>query len=106
MGFFANLFRNKKDDLEGLVRQGAVIIDVRTAQEFAAGHISGSKNIPLDSLTKKLTEIRKLKKPVITVCQSGIRASTAAFLLEKNGVQVTNGGAWANVNKVLKPVHG
>ena len=88
-----------------MVKRGVVIIDVRSPQEFTAGHIRGSRNVPLDELIKMISEVKTLNKPVITVCQSGVRSSTAAFLLRKNGVQAINGGCWTNVDELLSAVN-
>ena len=57
-------------------------IDVRSASEFAAGHIPGATNIPLNELEARLGDVAK-KKPVLLICQSGTRAAMAAELLEK-----------------------
>jgi phage shock protein E len=89
-----NLFNRKRTDFTSLIREGAVIIDVRTAGEFREGHIPGSRNIPLDNIQSRLGEIKKLQKPVITVCRSGARSSMARSVLASGGVTVYNGGAW------------
>ena len=99
MNFFKNLFHNSTT-LQQFLNEGAVIIDVRTPQEFASGHVKGSKNIPLDSLQNRFEEIRSANKPVITVCQSGMRSSTAKSFLQGKGLKVINGGSWTNLNKI------
>ena len=53
-------------------REKAVVVDVCEAEEFASGHVGGSKNIPLNQLEEKLPAVVKNKAlPVILVCQSG-----------------------------------
>jgi rhodanese-related sulfurtransferase len=99
MGFLKNLF-GKPTDLRQLLDEGAVIIDVRSPLEFNNGHIKGSKNIPLDTLQRRLDEIVKFNKPLITVCQSGMRSSTAKSFLEGKGLRVVNGGSWSALNKI------
>ena len=99
MNFFKNLFRNSTT-LQQFLDEGAVIIDVRTPQEFASGHVKDSKNIPLDSLQNRFEEIRSANKPVITVCQSGMRSGTAKSFLQGKGLKVINGGSWAKLNKI------
>ena len=99
MSFLKNLF-HKSTILQQFLDEGAIIIDVRSAQEFDSGHIKGSKNISLDSLQTRFEEIRSLNKPVITVCQSGIRSSTAKAFLQGKGLKVINGGSWAGLNKL------
>jgi len=74
---------------------------VRTPYEYDSGHIKGSKNIPLDALQNKWEEIRRLNKPVITVCHSGMRSGTAKSFLEAKGLKVVNGGSWAALNKIV-----
>ena len=91
--FIRGLFRPKVDFIK-LVREGAVIIDVRTKDEYQAGHIKASKNIPLDLIKHEITTLKKLNKPVITVCRSGNRSGIAKAILTAAGIQVYNGGAW------------
>ena len=76
-----------------MVSNGAIIVDVRTSAEFKAGHIPGSKNFPLDNIRTKVAELKKLNKPVITVCRSGARSGKAKGILNSAGIEVYNGGA-------------
>ena len=63
-------------------RSKPLILDVRDATEFAAGHIQGAKNIPLAELASRLKEIEKFKdKPVLVHCQRGMRAKSACSIL-------------------------
>ena len=94
-------FGNKSNNLQDFITKGAIIIDVRTTDEFASGHIKGSKNIPLDIISSKIVEIKKLNKPVITCCRSGMRSNQATFILKQNGIEVTNGGGWESLNRKL-----
>lgn len=84
-------------DFKGLLQQGAIIVDVRTPGEFAAGHIKGSLNIPLDSIKPKLDSLKKKGKPVITVCRSGARSRIAVGILKQAGMEAYNGGAWISL---------
>ena len=102
INFIKNFFNKEKTDFASLVREGAVIIDVRTAGEFTEGHIRGSRNIPLDSIKNRLAEIKKLQKPVITVCRSGARSNMARSILASGGVTVYNGGAWNVLQSRIK----
>jgi phage shock protein E len=99
--FFSKLFNREQTDFAALVKQGAIIIDVRTIGEYKSGHIKGSRNIPLDSIKGKLAEIRKLQKPVITVCRSGARSGMAKSILLANGMVAYNGGAWDHLERKL-----
>lgn len=82
-----------------LIANGATIVDVRTAREYATGHIKGSVNIPLDALSSQLKKIKK-DKPVITCCASGMRSSSARAILKSNGfTDVHNAGSWFSLKK-------
>ncbi len=88
-------------DYAELMKKGAQIIDVRTPAEFNGGHIKGSVNIPLDSLQKQLSKIKKTQ-PVITCCASGMRSGAAKQILQANGyTEVYNGGGWAGLQNKL-----
>jgi phage shock protein E len=94
--FFKTLFGlGPKTDYAGLVKNGAVIVDVRTKGEYAGGHIKGSINIPLDQLRSNLNKLSDKKKPVITCCASGMRSASAKAVLKAAGYEeVYNGGGW------------
>lgn len=102
MDMIKNLFGfGTPTDYKALMAQGATIVDVRTKQEYAGGHISGSVNIPLDILTSNLSKIKK-DKPVITCCASGMRSASAKSILTANGyTDVHNGGGWAGLQGKL-----
>ena len=66
--------------------KNAVVVDVRTPDEFAGGSILGARNLPLDGLAGRLAELARYKsRPVIVVCQSGARSGRALTLLRKDG---------------------
>lgn len=92
--FIKKLFGSSSADLGQLIANGAVVLDVRTKAEYDAGHIKGSKHIPLDKIKAQVDGIRKLNKPVITVCRSGSRSAMAKSILSGAGVEVYNGGSW------------
>lgn len=93
LSFLKKLF-GPSADYKQLVANGALIIDVRTTQEYRSGHIDRSQNIPLDQIKGKIPELKKAGKPVITVCKSGARSSMAASILKAAGFEVYNGGSW------------
>ena len=97
---FKNLFK-PLTDLTKLVKEGAVIVDVRTKDEFRMGHIEGSENIPLDTVKKELEKMKKLNKPIVTVCRSGNRSAMAKSILSSAGIQAYNGGAWTLLKRKL-----
>ncbi|HEU4621143.1 MAG TPA: rhodanese-like domain-containing protein [Burkholderiaceae bacterium] len=88
--------------------KNAVLVDVRKPDEFASGHIVGSKNVPLDELGSRVNDIHKNKAhPIIVVCATGRRASAACAQLKAAGygdVAVLDGGiaAWQAAGLPLK----
>ncbi len=88
-------------DYKELVKNGAQIIDVRSKEEYAAGHVSGSINIALGDLTNNLKKINK-QNAIITCCASGMRSASAKAQLKSVGYSnVYNGGGWASLNQKL-----
>lgn len=68
-----------------------LVIDVRTPEEYAKGHIPEAINIPIDELTGKLQQLQVSKdRPIVTVCDRGGRSSRAALLLQRMGYQATS----------------
>ncbi|MCW5221164.1 rhodanese-like domain-containing protein [Verminephrobacter aporrectodeae] len=69
-------------------REKAVVIDVCGAEEFAAGHVGGARNVPLGELEERLPALVKNKAlPVVLVCASGARAKRAAAIARKLGYE-------------------
>lgn len=88
------------DDLERAIQRGAVILDVRTAREYASGHIEGSINISLGTIRERFSDLNP-DKVYITTCSHGLRSIKAESLLKENGFKhVYNGGAWEDLNKI------
>ncbi|MES2727256.1 MAG: rhodanese-like domain-containing protein [Bacteroidota bacterium] len=86
-----------------LVKQGAVIIDVRSKAEYASGHIPGSLHIPVNEIGSKLGQFKDKNQPIITCCASGMRSASAKSILKANGyTQVYNGGAWSSLQNKIK----
>ena len=91
----------KSESVKEYMDKGAVIIDVRTVGEFREGHIKNSKNIPLGNIFSKVNEIKRLEKPVIVCCRSGMRSAQAASILKNSGIDVMNGGGWQSLENKL-----
>jgi rhodanese-related sulfurtransferase len=73
-------------DAVRLINKGALVIDVRKAEEYAAGHIVNARNVALDKLQQGDDAIKKQKdKILLTVCDSGSQAGRAADLLRRTG---------------------
>lgn len=68
-----------------LAKAGAVVVDVRTPQEYAAGHVEGAINIPFDELPRRAAEIGPPTTPIVLYCRSGHRAGIAAAALRAAG---------------------
>lgn len=85
-----------------LVKNGAIILDVRSKGEFAGGHIKGAVNISVDTLRNNLLKLKDKNQPIITCCASGMRSVSAKNILLSNGyTQVYNGGGWSSLqNKI------
>lgn len=81
-----------------LIARGAVVIDVRTAEEYASGHLSGAINIPVQELPGRIAEIDTLvagdrTRPIVVYCAAGARAAKARTQLDAVGFSsVVNGG--------------
>lgn len=102
MNLFQKLFGSAPAvDLKSMIDEGAFLVDVRTPGEFNSGHVKGSVNIPLDSVTQQLAKF-KGKKNIIVFCRSGNRSGQAKSILEQHGfTNVVNGGAWDNVSQYV-----
>jgi rhodanese-related sulfurtransferase len=89
-------------------REKAVVVDVCESEEFAAGHVAGARNIPLNQLEQRLPEVVKNKGlPVVLVCQTGGRAQRALGIAKTLGYDkavVLGGGmgAWKEANLPLE----
>ncbi|MFN4079745.1 MAG: rhodanese-like domain-containing protein [Saprospiraceae bacterium] len=100
--FLKKMFNSAPEvDYRQLTQQGALILDVRSPEEYKGGHIPGSTNIPLDQLAGKIQSIVRQKKPVITVCRSGARSGMAVDILRRAGVEAYNGGPWGSLQRKL-----
>lgn len=84
-----------------LMRNGAVIIDVRTGQEYDSGHIAGAKNIPIERLGTRAQELKQMRVPIICCCATGIRSAAASRLLQSKGIEAYNGGSWSRLANKL-----
>lgn len=85
------------EDARALVQGGALLLDVRSPEEFAAGHLDGAVNIPVDALEARLDEVGPKERAVVVYCRSGVRSRRArALLLERGWVKVENLGGMGN----------
>ncbi len=92
-----------KSKIKEALKNGAVIIDVRTPHEYDQGKVPGSVNIPVDRITASVERIKAMKKPIVLCCESGTRSGSAKQILTSAGLQnIYNGGSWENVLKICK----
>ncbi len=111
--FYGNRIRGIKDvdtqqAMNLINRQNALVLDVREQSEYDAGHIINSRLISLGQLKERVGELEKFRtRPIVVVCRSGARSSSAVSLLNGLGfTQVHNlqGGlnAWQKANLPLE----
>jgi rhodanese-related sulfurtransferase len=100
MSLLKKLFGGTSVDFKTLVKEGAMIIDVRTPAEFNSGHIKGAVNIQLQAIQSSFNKIPK-NKVIITCCASGMRSGSAKSLLKAAGYNVHNGGGWMSLKSKL-----
>ena len=84
----------------GIISPAVQLVDVRSPNEFAAGHIPGSVNLPMNEISGRLRDLRP-NQAIVLICQRGSRAALTADLLKAQGVEasVLQGGTHAWVNR-------
>lgn len=102
MGLFS-MFKRKdmSAEIKEYLAKDAIVLDVRTQEEWDEGHSQGAKHIVLQTIPTNVDVIKSWNKPVIAVCRSGGRSGQATQFLKQNGVDVINGGPWGNVDQFL-----
>lgn len=89
-------------DYKQLLKDGAIILDVRSKGEYTGGHINGSINIAVDTLSQQIGKLDK-DKTIITCCASGMRSAAAKSILKSNGFkQVFNGEGWMGLQQKIE----
>ncbi|MEZ4795725.1 MAG: rhodanese-like domain-containing protein [Flavobacteriaceae bacterium] len=102
MGILDFLFGNQNAKIQDYLKKGAIILDVRTDREYQSGAIKKAKHIPLDDLRNHVDELKKLNKPIIVYCASGVRSGKAAKFLNLNNIDAVNGGGINSLSSLLK----
>jgi len=91
------------DQVERLAGEGARLVDVRSPQEFANGHLKGAVNIPVDDVVERASELGETS---LLYCASGFRSHIAAEKLKQLGVtQAYNAGAQSRIETLFTPEH-
>ncbi|HLP75737.1 MAG TPA: rhodanese-like domain-containing protein [Candidatus Paceibacterota bacterium] len=90
------------------LKKGAVVVDVRTVEEFKAGHLNNVTNIPLDEVTARISQVVTNKGDVVLVhCRTGRRSGMAETKLRELGyTNVFNIGSFEKARKILGKVSG
>ncbi|MBL7708181.1 MAG: rhodanese-like domain-containing protein [Chitinophagaceae bacterium] len=100
---FSFLFGPGKNSIKSALRNGAIIIDVRTVHEYDQGRIKGSINIPTDRLAASVERIRQFKKLVVFCGRNSAESSAAVRFIKKNGMkEVYDGGNWERLLIIIK----
>lgn len=79
-----------------LVGEGALLLDVRTPQEFSGGAAAGAINIPVQELGHRMNELPR-ERPIVAYCRSGGRSASAVSMLVAAGFTAHDAGAIDNV---------
>lgn len=102
-GFLKQLLGTpSSSELSEALGRGALLVDVRSESEFAAGSVPGAINIPLDEVEASLSALEGYA-PIVVFCRSGNRSAKARSILIEHGItDVVNGGAWQEVASALE----
>lgn len=102
MGILNMLLGKPSKELENYLSKDPIILDVRSNSEYQSNHIAGCKHIPLQEIEFRAEEIKKLNRPVVVYCASGMRSENATRFLKQLGVDAFNGGGINAVKQALK----
>lgn len=83
-----NLLTVDSADAVKLINNDATVIDLRSKESYARGHIVNAKNVPMDELSARLEKMGSLKgKPVLAVCDMGMTSNKAVATLQQAGFE-------------------
>lgn len=100
-GYSKMIFSGKSAGKLKEILPSAMVIDVRTADEYKSGHFSGAANIPVDRISKSAKRLGDKDSPKIIYCASGARAKQAARVMKSMGFSsVYVGGTLGQMNKL------
>lgn len=96
--------RANKAQIKKMLQSGTLVIDVRSEQEYSAGHFDGALNIPYDECADRLSELGNNKdRPIVLYCHAGSRSAVAHEILRKNGfIHVINARSYAVMKRFEK----
>jgi phage shock protein E len=102
MGLLDLLTGKKTKLIKEALEEGAAIIDVRTPSEFKMGNVDGSINLPLNKVQSSINKIKKINKPILVCCASGMRSAQAASIMQNAGISnVINAGSWSRIYRLI-----
>ena len=102
MGIFGMFSQKDTDEnIKSYLNNGAIVLDVRTQQEWDEEHLEVAKHIVLNTIPEHLEELKSLNTSIIAVCKSGGRSEQATQYLNSLGLDVINGGPWQNVAQFI-----
>lgn len=103
MNFRSLFWTNTRTERSAMSIKPATVVDVRTAEEFDAGHVPGAVHIPLNEVPQRLDELRAMATPLVLCCASGGRSGQATqYLLQRGLTDVHNGGPWQDVLQTIQ----
>ncbi|MEM7136567.1 MAG: rhodanese-like domain-containing protein [Myxococcota bacterium] len=73
------------DEARDKVGNGALLLDVRSVEEFESGHLEGAVNIPIRELADRMGEVGPVEREIVVYCASGTRSAVAKRMLEGEG---------------------
>lgn len=101
MKLLKNIFLPGRPNIKIIMEKNATIIDVRSWEEFTAGHLRGAMNIPLEVLEQQLAKLNP-GIPLLVCCSSGIKSAAACKILKAHGfTHVYDGGNWLDLKKYI-----
>jgi rhodanese-related sulfurtransferase len=104
MGLLNSMFgiNSNSEKITELIEKNAIIIDVRSSDEFKQGNIPNSKNIPIDEFKSRIDEIVRIDSPIILCCLSGKRSDIAFSILKQKRNDCINARSWKKINTLIK----
>lgn len=99
--FNFQIVKDADEELQELMRQEAVLVDVRTREEVSYAGVEKAINIPMEEIPARLEELDESQR-MIVFCRSGNRSEQVKkYLLQRGYEQVLNGGSWQHIEELL-----
>lgn len=95
-------YRQQTNNLDIFLTKDAILLDVRTIQEFARTKIPNSRHVALEELPNLIAQIKSWNAPIITYCNYGDKSRIATEILERFNIKVMDGGAKNDLIKLLQ----